>query len=104
VTVSSTIGTGTGQGANTFPDSATGTTGISPLADVTTTVTSPPTALAGSTVNATVAYTHNGPSTAAGMTYLIGLAPGLSGVSFSGLPGGASATYDSVGGGVTPRA
>jgi uncharacterized repeat protein (TIGR01451 family) len=101
VTVSSGIGTSTGQGPNVLPDTATGTTAVSPLADVTTSVSVPPTATAGSTVNGTVTYGNSGPSTASGMTYTLGLPSGLAGVSISGLPGGATAAYNSGTGTVT---
>ncbi len=100
VTVSSSIGTSTSQGANAQPDSANGTTAISPLADVTTTITTPGAAVAGSTVNATVTYSNTGPSTAAGVTYILGLPPGLSGVTFNGVPAGATAAYDIASGSV----
>ena len=94
VTLSSSVSTTTSQGPNTLPDAASGTTAISPLADVTTSVTAPPTAVAGSTVNASIGFSNAGPSVAAGMTYTLSLAPGLAGVGFSGLPGGATATYN----------
>ena len=101
VQVMSSVGTSTSQGPNTQPDSANGTTAISPLADVTTTISVPATAVAGSVVNGTVTYSNHGPSTAAGLSYLLGLPPGLAGVTFSGLPGGATASYDGASGGVT---
>ena len=101
VAISSSIGTSTGQGANTLPDAGTTTTAISPLADVTTTISLPPTATSGTTVNGTVTFSNTGPSTAAGMTYTLGLPPGLAGVVFSGLPPGATATYNPSSGAVT---
>jgi len=84
VTANTQISTTTSQGPNTLPDTAGGTTAISPLADVTTSISVPSTATAGSTVNGTVTYSNAGPSTAAGATYTLHLSPGLSGVSRSG--------------------
>ena len=101
VTLASSVSTTTSQGPNTLPDTATATTAISPLADVTTTVTMPPSAVAGSTVNASVSYSNAGPSVATGMTYTLNLGPGLAGVVFSGLPGGALANYNAATGVVT---
>ena len=68
-----------------------------PLADVTTAITLPATAIAGSTVNGTVGFSNAGPSTAAGVTYTLifhNVDPpgttnpqhGFSGVSDLGLP------------------
>src|SRR5204863_235504 len=72
----------------------------SPLADVTASVSVPPSAVAGTTVTGSVTYSNSGPSTAAGVTYTLGLPPGLTNVVISGLPGGAVATYDPLTGAV----
>src|SRR5206468_3381198 len=64
-------------------------------------ISQPALAVAGSTVNATVTYSNTGPSTAAGVTYILGLPTGLNGVTFSGLPVGATATYDPASGAVS---
>ena len=101
VMVMTSIGTSTSEGPNTQPDSASGTTAISPLADVTTSISMPPSAVAGSAVSGTVTYTNTGPSTADGTTFILGLPPGLTNVTFTGLPGAATATYDSSSGAVT---
>lgn len=99
--VSSTVGTSTSQGANVAPDNATvNITGIL-IADVTTTLTFPGTVNAGNTVSGTIGFTNNGPSVASGVTYAMTLTTGLSGVTFGNLPGGATATYNSVTGAVT---
>jgi hypothetical protein len=53
---------------------------VTPVADVTTTVSAPASANAGSTVNVPITFSNNGPSTAAGVTYSATLPTGLSGV------------------------
>jgi uncharacterized repeat protein (TIGR01451 family) len=100
VAVSSHIATTTSQGANVAPDTANGSTAIMPIADVRTTVSVPATANAGSTVNGTVTFSNNGPSTAAGVTYSFTITPGLGTVSFPTLPSGVTASYNSGTGGV----
>ena len=98
VPVTSGISTTTNQGANAAPDSATATTTITPIADVTTTASFPATANAGSTVNGVITYANNGPSTAAGVGYTLQLPAGLSGVTISG---GATGSYNPANGVVT---
>ncbi len=100
-TVSSTIATATNQAANVAPDAATATVTGSTIADVTTTLTFPPSVDAGQTVTGRVVLRDNGPSNAAGMTYTLTLSPGLTGVVFGNLPAGAFATYNVVTGVVT---
>jgi uncharacterized repeat protein (TIGR01451 family) len=101
VTLASHISTSTSQGTNTLPDAASGVTNISPVADVTTGISVPASALAGSTVNGTVTFSNAGPSTAAGVTYTLSLPPGLGTVSFPSLPPGVAATYSNATGAVT---
>ncbi len=84
VAVSSTIATTTSEGANVAPDTANGSTAITPIADVTTTLTAPASANAGSTVNVPITFTNNGPSTAANVSYSATLPTGLSGVVCTG--------------------
>jgi len=68
---------------------------------LTTAVSVPAMANAGATVNVSISYSNNGPSTADNVSYMLTLAASLSGVSFSGLPMGAMATYNSGDGTVT---
>ena len=56
----------------------------------------PAAAGAGQTVNGTVAFTNSGPYQAQGVTYGLTLTPGLTGVTFTNLPAGATATYDAT--------
>ncbi|NVN97957.1 MAG: DUF11 domain-containing protein, partial [Geobacteraceae bacterium] len=102
VNVGTTIGTATNQGSNSASDSAIGSTSIVAgvtTADVTTTVTMPGTANAGSSVNVTLSYINLGPGTATITAYSATLPAGLSGVSCSG--SGASCSYNSSNGAVT---
>ncbi len=78
-------------------NTATDTDTITPIADVTTTLTAPSSANAGSTVNVPITFTNNGPSTAAGVTYSATLPSGLSGVSCTG----ATCAYNSGTGAIT---
>ncbi len=82
-------------GNNTASDTDT----VTPIADVTTTLTAPASAYAGSTVNVPVTFSNNGPSTAAGVTYSASLPAGLSGVVCTGT--GISCAYNSGSGAVT---
>ncbi len=105
VSITSTIGTSTGQGSNIGPDSATGTTGITAAAataDVSTTVAPPASAIGGSTVNVPITFTNNGPATASGVTYGVTMPAGLGvgAVSCSG-PAGLTCAYDNITGAVT---
>ena len=100
-TVSATITTSTNEGANTVVNTGSATILGALIADVTTAITLPATADAGTTVNATVAFKNNGPSVASGMTYTLTLSTGLTGVTFGNLPGGATATYNAGTGVVT---
>lgn len=93
-TVTSGIATTTNEGQNIGPNSSTATVLGALLVDVTTAVTLPATANAGTVVNGTVLFRNAGPSAAAGMTYTITMTTGLTGVSFGNLPGGAAASYN----------
>ena len=84
VPVAAHIATTSSQGANAAPDTASGSTSIIPVADVTTTVTAPAVTNAGSTVTVPINFSNTGPSTAAGVTYSLTLPAGLSGVSCAG--------------------
>jgi uncharacterized repeat protein (TIGR01451 family) len=101
VTVTSGISTTTDQGANLAPDTAADDTTVGEVADVFTTVDMPATADTGSTVTGSVTFGNNGPSTAAGVGYTLQLTPGTAGVAITGLPGGASYSYDEPSGVVT---
>lgn len=93
-TVSTGISTATSQGANALPDAASTPVGGGLIADVTTQVAFPALVDPGSPVNGTVVFRNDGPSEASDVTYSLTLTPGLVGVSFGNLPGGATATYD----------
>ena len=83
---------------------ATVTTTVLPVADVTTTVVpSQAVAVAGQPISFAVAYTNNGPSTAAGLAQTLQLTAGLGtvNVTFSSLPSGVTATYNNATGVVT---
>ena len=94
--INTSISTTTGQGANTAPDAATAAVVGVPIADVRTALSFPVTANAGDPVSGTVLFTNDGPSTADATTFSLVLSPGLTGVSFVNLPGGVTATYNSV--------
>jgi uncharacterized repeat protein (TIGR01451 family) len=100
-TVTSGIATSTNEGQNTGPNSATATVVGTLIADVTTSLAFPANADAGTPVSGTVLFSNAGPSTASGMTYTLTLSTGLTGVSFTNLPAGATATYASGTGVVT---
>ncbi|NNM33060.1 MAG: DUF11 domain-containing protein, partial [Gemmatimonadetes bacterium] len=71
------------------------------IADVGTSVSFPAAVDAGDPVSGTVVFENAGPFQAEGVGYTLTLSPGLTGVSFSNLPAGASASYDPVTGVVT---
>jgi len=98
--MTSGISTTSHEGANVGPNSASATVTGPLVADVTTTVAFPPSADAGTPVSGTVVFRNTGPSTASGVTYTLTLNTGLTGVSFSNLPAGATATYNSTTGDV----
>ncbi len=99
--VESEIGTSTNQGANIAPDEDDAQIFGDLIADVTTSLDFPPTVDALTMVNGRVVYRNDGPSIASNVTYGLTLLPDLEDVSFGNLPGGATATYDSVTGIVT---
>lgn len=100
-TVTSGIATTSNEGQNVGPNSAIATIIGQLIADVTTSLAFPATADAGTAVTGTVVFRNTGPSTASGMTYTLTLSSGLTGVSFSNLPVGATATYNAGTGVVT---
>lgn len=69
--------------------------------DVATSVTVVDTAEPGDTVQGVFSFANNGTSSASNVSYQMTLSPGLAGVSFGNLPGGASASYDAGSGVVT---
>ncbi len=69
--------------------------------DVATTVTAPAIATAGSTVQGTFSFSNNGTSPAAGVTYGLQLAPGLTNVTIGNLPPGVGFSYNPATGQVT---
>ena len=99
--ITSGISTTSNEGANVGPNSATANVTGPQVADVTTSLAFPATANAGAPVSGTVVFTNMGPSTASGTTFTLTLSTGLTGVSFSNLPGGATATYNAGTGVVT---
>lgn len=99
--INSGIGTTTSQGANAAVDAAVANPGGGLVADVTTIASFPASVNAGQPVSGTILWKNNGPSIASGVTYALTLNAGLSGVSFSNLPAGATATYVSGTGIVT---
>ena len=101
-TITGTITTTTNQGANTAPDTDAATVVGTLVADVTTTLPGfPEFAGGGATVSGAVIYRNEGPSVAAGVTYRLTLSASLSGVTFTNLPLGATATYNATTGVVT---
>jgi uncharacterized repeat protein (TIGR01451 family) len=100
VTINASTATSTAE-SNLGNNSDNGVTQIvtASTADVTTTVSPPPSAVGGSTVNVPVTYSNVGAITAAGVSYTLTLAPNLTGVACSG--SGISCTYDSGTGVVT---
>jgi uncharacterized repeat protein (TIGR01451 family) len=100
-TVAATIATSTNEGANTAANSASATVTGVPIADVSTTVSAPTLVAPTLAVNTTIRFENLGPSTAAGVTYAVTLSTGLSGVTASNLPGGASVSYNSSNGALT---
>ena len=71
------------------------------IVDVTTSVSAPNTAAAGSTVQGTFSFGNNGNSSALGVTYSMTMTAGLGTVTFTNLPGGVTASYDNGTGFVT---
>ncbi len=69
--------------------------------DVSTTVTAPTSATAGSIVQGAFSFANNGNSTALGVGYGMTLTPGLGTVTFGSLPPGVIASYDTASGAVT---
>ena len=97
----STSGVTTTQVPTAGAGSNTANLTVNPVADVTTTVSVPASAKAGSTVTGTVTFSNNGPSTAAGVATTFNITPGLGTVSFPTLPPGVTASYDNSTGAVT---
>ncbi len=93
--VAATVSTSTSQGANLAPDTAAAVTliGGSSDADVLTSVSPPPSAVAGGTVSVPVVYANVGALTATVSSYTLTLSPGLNDVVCSG--SGVGCTYDS---------
>ncbi|MBI1285269.1 MAG: hypothetical protein GC183_13190 [Thiobacillus sp.] len=89
-----TVATSTDQGPNLAPDFASAVTlvGGTPDADVLTTLSPPPVAVAGGTVNVQVRYANVGATLATSMTYTLTLPSGLTNVSCAG--GGVTCVYD----------
>lgn len=71
------------------------------IVDVSTTVTAPSSTTVGSTVQGAFSFANNGNSTALGVSYTMTLTPGLGTVTFAGMPGAATASYDTATGVVT---
>ena len=104
VTASTTVGTIEYQGADTGPNSATNTVSVTPVADVATIITaSPGAAVAGQPLSFAVIYTNAGPNAAPNYTQTLQLSAGLgaANVTFSNLPTGVTAAYNSATGAVT---
>ncbi|RTQ50822.1 T9SS type A sorting domain-containing protein [Hymenobacter gummosus] len=96
VSASSAVSTTTGQGANTNPDAATASFAVTPVADVTTTISGPngqPRNVDSNVYTAT--FTNNGPSTAQSVTQRVVLPPGVSAVT---IPQGATTSTQGNGG------
>jgi uncharacterized repeat protein (TIGR01451 family) len=86
---------------NSANNTATATiTGVAE-ANVATAVSFPASVNAGQSVSGTVTYTDNGPSSASGVTYGLTLTSGLSAPTLTGLPAGATYSYNSSTGVVT---
>jgi len=101
VGVVATVTTSSDQGPNLAPDSAGAATlvGGTPDADVLTTLSPPPVAVAGGTVNVQVRYANVGATPATSMAYTLMLPSGLTNVSCAG--GGVTCIYDAGTGAVT---
>jgi uncharacterized repeat protein (TIGR01451 family) len=94
-TITAVIGTSTSQGANIAPDTDSKTITGGLIADVTTALNGFPTLVApGGSVAGTLTFRNQGPSAAAGVTYGVTLAAGLTNVAFTNLPTGAAAVYN----------
>lgn len=82
-----TISTTTGQGANTNTDVANSSFAVTPIADVTTSLSGPATLGAGRTsATYTATFTNNGPSAADNVVQRVTLPAGSSNVAASGSP------------------
>jgi uncharacterized repeat protein (TIGR01451 family) len=80
-----TISTTTGQGANTNTDMANSSFAVTPIADVTTSLSGPATLGAGKvSATYTATFTNNGPSTADNVVQRVTLPAGSTGVSAAG--------------------
>ncbi|GAB2852407.1 T9SS type A sorting domain-containing protein [Hymenobacter ruber] len=87
IAVTSTTSTTDDEGANTATNTATVTTNVTPIADLTTTLTGPGSLTAGlQSGNYTVTYTNNGPSVAASTTRTVTI-PNTGNVSSVSAPG-----------------
>ncbi len=85
VSATSSISTTTGQGGNTNSDAASSSFAVTPIADVTTSLSGPATLGAGRTsATYTATFTNNGPSTAANVVQTVTLPAGSSGVTATG--------------------
>ena len=103
VSVTASVSTGTNQGNNLAPDSASAITlvgGGSNDADVMTTVSAPPSSVPGGAVSVPVVFANVGGTTATGVTYGVTLTPGLNPAQVS-CTGGATCVYDSGSGALT---
>ena len=100
-TVTATIGASTAD-PNPANNTATATIAGAAEADLASAVSFPASVNAGQTVSGTVTYTNNGPSSASGVAFGLTLASGLSvAPTLSGLPAGATYSYNSGTGVVT---
>jgi hypothetical protein len=101
-----TAGWGDAKGVNLWTYFLTGTVNAAleirefPV-DLATSVTMPATATAGGTVQGTFSFANNGSNSADQISYGMSLSPGLGVVTFSNLPVGTAASYDSGTGIVT---
>ncbi len=85
VSATSSISTTTGQGANTNPDAASSSFAVTPIADVTTSLSGPAALGAGLTsATYTATFTNNGPSAATNVVQTVTLPAGSSGVTATG--------------------
>jgi uncharacterized repeat protein (TIGR01451 family) len=85
VNATSGISTTTAQGGNTNPDAASSSLAVTPVADVTTTLSGPAVLGAGRpSATYTATFTNNGPSTAASVVQTVTLPAGSTGVSAAG--------------------
>jgi uncharacterized repeat protein (TIGR01451 family) len=100
-TVTATVSATTSD-PNPANNTVTATVGGVPAADLASTVTFPASINAGQPVSGTVQYTNNGPSTASGVTFGLTLSPSLPAApTLTGLPAGATYSYNTSSGVVT---